>query len=63
MARRRHGRPAKGVGRAGKGQLPEKTCAACGRPFEWRKKWEKVWNEVKFCSDRCRKRGDSTPKT
>ncbi|MBL7981868.1 MAG: DUF2256 domain-containing protein [Flavobacteriales bacterium] len=31
-----------------------KTCATCGRPFQWRKKWEKVWDEVKYCSDRCR---------
>ena len=31
-----------------------KICAACGRPFEWRKKWERVWDEVKYCSDRCR---------
>nr|WP_232727952.1 DUF2256 domain-containing protein [Acidovorax sp. 69] len=23
-------------------------------PFTWRKKWEKVWDEVKYCSDRCR---------
>lgn len=23
--------------------------------MEWRKKWEKVWAEVKYCSDRCRK--------
>lgn len=37
-----------------KSDLPQKTCAACGRPFAWRKKWEKVWEEVKFCSDRCR---------
>jgi hypothetical protein len=22
----------------------------------WRKKWEKVWSEVKFCSDACRMR-------
>ncbi|MCB9080696.1 MAG: DUF2256 domain-containing protein [Lewinellaceae bacterium] len=35
--------------------LPEKICATCGRPFSWRKKWEKVWAEVKYCSDRCRK--------
>jgi len=20
----------------------------------WRKAWEKVWDEVKYCSDRCR---------
>lgn len=72
-----------------KGDLPEKVCEVCGRPFTWRKKWEKVgafclfgskqcgacgwascrrrldpsvpsniyhqvWDEVKYCSDRCR---------
>ncbi|NBE06001.1 DUF2256 domain-containing protein [Paragemmobacter ruber] len=37
-----------------KGDLPTKTCASCGLPFTWRKKWEKVWDEVKYCSDRCR---------
>jgi hypothetical protein len=37
-----------------KSNLPEKPCAVCGRPFTWRKKWEKVWDDVKYCSDRCR---------
>ncbi len=37
-----------------KGDLPQKICIVCGRPFAWRKKWEKVWAEVKYCSDRCR---------
>jgi len=37
-----------------KADLPQKTCATCGRPFAWRKKWEKVWDEVRYCSDRCR---------
>jgi hypothetical protein len=37
-----------------KADLPQKTCIACGRPFTWRKKWEKVWDEVTYCSDRCR---------
>ncbi|MCI2245805.1 DUF2256 domain-containing protein [Xanthomonas sp. PPL568] len=37
-----------------KQDLPEKPCLHCGRPFRWRKKWEKVWDEVKYCSDRCR---------
>ncbi len=37
-----------------KGDLPQKPCVACGRPFAWRKKWAKVWDEVRFCSDRCR---------
>lgn len=37
-----------------KGDLPRKTCAHCGLPMVWRKKWEKVWDEVRYCSDRCR---------
>ncbi|MFM7321506.1 MAG: DUF2256 domain-containing protein [Armatimonadota bacterium] len=37
-----------------KENLPTKDCAACGRPFAWRKKWERCWDEVRFCSDRCR---------
>jgi hypothetical protein len=37
-----------------KSYLPEKPCVACGRAMTWRKKWAKNWNEVKFCSDRCR---------
>lgn len=39
-----------------KADLPTKTCAACGRPFAWRKKWERVWDEVRYCSDACRRR-------
>lgn len=35
--------------------LPEKTCAACGRPFRWRKSLAKTWDEVKYCSDACRR--------
>jgi hypothetical protein len=34
--------------------LPSKICQVCERPFNWRKKWEKVWDEVKYCSKRCR---------
>jgi hypothetical protein len=37
-----------------KPHLPEKICAACGRPFAWRKKWERDWDQVRFCSDACR---------
>ncbi|WP_084327420.1 DUF2256 domain-containing protein [Salinarimonas rosea] len=37
-----------------KADLPTKTCAACGRPFAWRRKWERDWENVRFCSDRCR---------
>ena len=40
-----------------KSELPVKVCAACGLPFAWRKKWERDWEAVRFCSDRCRKDG------
>lgn len=38
-----------------KSDLPSKICQTCGKPFDWRKKWAKVWDEVKYCSDRCRR--------
>lgn len=41
--------------RTRKSDLPVKTCATCGRPFAWRKKWAKVWDEVRYCSQRCRR--------
>lgn len=36
-----------------KENLPSKICASCNRPFTWRKVWEKCWDEVQTCSDRC----------
>ncbi|MFN5942094.1 MAG: DUF2256 domain-containing protein [Bacteroidota bacterium] len=36
-----------------KSDLPSKICLVCLRPFSWRKKWEKVWDEVKYCSEQC----------
>lgn len=33
-----------------------KTCASCGRRIEWRKKWERNWDDVKYCSKKCRGR-------
>ncbi|HCK21185.1 MAG TPA: hypothetical protein DHW15_03205 [Bacteroidetes bacterium] len=39
-----------------KSHLPEKICLVCGRPFNWRKKWARNWEEVKYCSDACRKK-------
>jgi hypothetical protein len=30
-------------------ELPRKACARCGRPFTWRRKWKKVWDEVRYC--------------
>ena len=45
-----------------KGDLPTKTCATCGRPFAWRKKWAAVWDEVRYCSDRCRRSRRTAPR-
>jgi hypothetical protein len=28
---------------------------SCGRTIEWRKKWERDWESVKYCSDACRR--------
>lgn len=38
-----------------KADLPEKTCPACARAFAWRKKWERDWDQVVYCSERCRR--------
>jgi hypothetical protein len=34
---------------------PTKICAVCGRSFQWRRKWKDVWDEVRYCSERCRR--------
>jgi len=39
-----------------KQHLPEKQCPVCGRSFVWRKKWAKDWDQVKYCSDACRRK-------
>ena len=35
---------------------PSKTCAACGREITWRKKWARDWEQVRYCSDACKRR-------
>ena len=42
-----------------KSDLPTKICPVCGRPFAWRKKWARDWENVRYCSERCR-RGKSS---
>ncbi|WP_137178026.1 DUF2256 domain-containing protein [Roseomonas sp. AR75] len=37
-----------------KPHLPTKPCAACGRPFAWRRKWARDWDAVRYCSEACR---------
>ncbi|MHA6495279.1 DUF2256 domain-containing protein [Pseudomonas borbori] len=38
-----------------KSELPVKRCLVCDLPFVWRKKWSRCWDEVKYCSERCRR--------
>ena len=28
----------------------EKVCKVCKKPFTWRKKWKKDWEQVLYCS-------------
>lgn len=44
-----------------KADLPQKTCALCGRPFAWRRKWARDWDAVRYCSDRCRAAARGAP--
>ena len=59
-ARGRGGRGGRMPNGVSKENLPTKVCVVCQRPFTWRKKWERCWDEVTCCSKRCnaeRKRG------
>jgi len=42
-----------------KSELPSKICAHCGLAFAWRKKWARDWDQVKYCSERCRRTATS----
>jgi len=50
---------ARGKGRVApkpdKANLPEKICPVCQRPFSWRRKWARDWEQVRYCSDACRR--------
>ena len=37
-----------------------KICELCGRVIEYRKKWALNWEQIKYCSEKCR-RSKSTP--
>ena len=38
-----------------KSKLDQKVCVTCKRLFSWRKKWKKNWEDVKYCSVKCKK--------
>ncbi|MGK9450509.1 DUF2256 domain-containing protein [Acidithiobacillus caldus] len=44
------------VHKGNKQSLPTKICAHCGRPMTWRRAWARCWDEVRYCSEACRRR-------
>jgi hypothetical protein len=36
-------------------KAPTKSCAHCGREIIWRKRWERCWEEIRYCGERCRR--------
>lgn len=44
-----------------KSDLPTKVCAVCGLPFTWRRKWARDWEQVRYCSERCRRQRGAAP--
>ncbi|GAA2554180.1 hypothetical protein GCM10010435_25780 [Winogradskya consettensis] len=38
-------------------QIAPRTCGSCGRKIEWRKAWADDWDNVRWCSAACRRRG------
>ncbi|WP_206542777.1 DUF2256 domain-containing protein [Lacinutrix mariniflava] len=38
-----------------KQNLPSKICITCHLPFLWRKKWTNEWDNVKYCSEKCKR--------
>ncbi len=53
FGRGRGGNSGKKEKKPSKSNLPEKICVVCNRPFTWRKKWERSWDEVTCCSKSC----------
>ncbi len=41
--------------RGNKATLPSKACAVCGLMMSWRHRWAKNWEDVKYCSNACRR--------
>nr|WP_164471184.1 DUF2256 domain-containing protein [Herbaspirillum rubrisubalbicans] len=41
--------------RGNKAHLPSKPCAVCGLSMTWRRCWAKNWEQVKYCSQACRR--------
>ncbi len=37
-----------------------KICEVCGREIEFRKKWAKTFDQIKYCSEKCRRNKNKT---
>jgi hypothetical protein len=35
----------------------QKNCVVCGRRMAWRRRWRMNWEDVRYCSKACRRRG------
>ena len=35
-------------------KLDSKICIKCNKTFNWRKKWERDWSKIQFCSKKCK---------
>ena len=57
MGRGRTGRDGRSRRTRDTGERPDRVCAGCGRAFSWRASLADVWDEVRWCSDACRRRG------
>ncbi|MCX6413510.1 MAG: DUF2256 domain-containing protein [Actinobacteria bacterium] len=38
-----------------KNGFPPRICERCGRPYEWRRRWARDWEQVRYCSERCKR--------
>jgi hypothetical protein len=52
--------PDKAGFKGNKSYLPSKPCASCGLTMTWRKRWAKTWDDVRYCSESCRRAGPKT---
>ena len=43
-----------------KGDLPQKVCETCKKPYAWRKKWARTWDTIRYCSKRCKSEAKTT---
>ena len=57
MGRRREKRADESAADRGNNDRADKVCGSCGRRIEWRAKWARDWDAVRWCSDACRARG------